>query len=142
VNTKTGEMQILRFLSANDSGRVLDRLTYDNQVFGGIVMGIGFGMTEFRQLDARQTGRLCNRNWHDYKLPTALDVPVDMESLPIEIDDPKANNTGTKGLGEPVTIPTAAAIANALFMATGIRFTRAPVTPIEMRRHLTAIKEG
>jgi len=142
VNTKTGEMQILRFLSANDSGRVLDRLTYDNQVFGGIVMGIGFGMTEFRQLDARHTGRLCNRNWHDYKLPTALDVPVDMESLPIEIDDPKANNTGTKGLGEPVTIPTAAAIANALFMATGIRFTRAPVTPIEMRRHLTAIKEG
>jgi len=63
----------------------MDKLTYDNQVFGGIVMGFGFGMTEFRQLDARQTGRLCNRNCHDYKLPTALDVPVDMESLPIEM---------------------------------------------------------
>ncbi len=142
VNTKTGEMQILRFLGAHDSGRVLDRLTYDNQVFGGIVMGIGFGMTEFRQLDVKQTGKLCNRNWHDYKLPTALDVPVDMESLPIEIDDPEANNTGTKGLGEPVTIPTASAIANALYMATGIRFTKAPVNPIEMRRHLSAQKEG
>ena len=142
VNTKTGETQILRFLGAHDSGRVLDRLTYDNQVFGGIVMGIGFGMTEFRQLDVKQTGKLCNRNWHDYKLPTALDVPVDMESLPIEIDDPEANNTGTKGLGEPVTIPTASAIANALYMATGIRFTKAPVNPIEMRRHLSAKKEG
>jgi xanthine dehydrogenase YagR molybdenum-binding subunit len=119
----------------------MDRLTYDNQVFGGIVMGIGFGMTECRYLDARQTGKLCNRNWHDYKLPTALDVPVDMESLPIEIKDPEANNTGAKGLGEPVTIPTAAAIANALYMATGIRFTKAPVNPIEIIRHLSAGKE-
>ncbi|MCF8036530.1 MAG: xanthine dehydrogenase family protein molybdopterin-binding subunit [Desulfobacteraceae bacterium] len=136
VNTGTGEVKILRFLGAHDSGRVLDRLTYDNQVFGGIVMGIGLGLTEFRQLDAKNTGKLCNRNWHDYKLPTALDVPADMESLPIEIDDPEANNTGAKGLGEPVTIPTAAAIANALYMATGVRFTRAPVNPIEIRRHL------
>ncbi len=142
VNTKTGEMRVLRFLGAHDSGRVLDRLTYDNQVFGGIVMGIGFGMTEFRQLDGKQTGKLCNRNWHDYKLPTALDVPVDMESLPIEIDDPEANNTGTKGLGEPVTIPTASAIANALYMATGIRFTNAPVSPMGMCRRLAARKEG
>jgi xanthine dehydrogenase YagS FAD-binding subunit len=70
VNLKTGEIRILRFVAAHDSGRVMNRLTYDNQVFGGIVMGIGFGLTEFRQLDARQTGKLCNRNWHDYKLPT------------------------------------------------------------------------
>jgi xanthine dehydrogenase YagR molybdenum-binding subunit len=141
VNTKTGEIKILRFLGAHDSGRVLDRLTYDNQVFGGIVMGIGFGTTEFRQLDIMQTGKLCNRNWHDYKLPTALDVPMAMESLPIEIDDPEANNTETKGLGEPVTIPTASAIANALYMATGIRFTRAPVNPMEICHHLSAGKE-
>jgi len=142
VNTRTGEVRILRFLGAHDSGRVMDRLTYDNQVFGGIVMGIGFGMTECRHLDALQTGKLCNRNWHDYKLPTALDVPVDMQSLPIETVDPEANNTGAKGLGEPVTIPTAAAIANALYMAAGIRFTKSPVNPIEIIKHLTAGKEG
>jgi xanthine dehydrogenase YagR molybdenum-binding subunit len=142
VNTKTGQIEILRFLGAHDSGRVLNRLTYDNQVFGGIVMGIGFGTTEFRQLDGKQTGKLCNGNWHDYKVPTALDVPVDMESLPIEIDDPEANNTGAKGLGEPVTIPTAAAISNALYMATGVRFTRAPVTPMEVCRQLSAHKEA
>jgi xanthine dehydrogenase YagR molybdenum-binding subunit len=132
VNTLTGEIQILRFLGAHDSGRVMNRLTFDNQVFGGIVMGVGFGLTEFRQLDEDQTGKMCNKNWHDYKLPTALDVPQEMISLPIEIDDPESNNTGAKGLGEPVTIPTAAAIANALFMATGVRFTRAPVMPMDI----------
>jgi xanthine dehydrogenase YagR molybdenum-binding subunit len=132
VNTLTGEIRILRFLGAHDSGRVMNRLTFDNQVFGGIVMGVGFGLTEFRQLDEDQTGKTCNKNWHDYKLPTALDVPQEMISLPIEIDDPESNNTGAKGLGEPVTIPTAAAIANALFMATGVRFTRAPVMPMDI----------
>ncbi|MGM0453769.1 MAG: xanthine dehydrogenase family protein molybdopterin-binding subunit [Thermodesulfobacteriota bacterium] len=137
VNTRSGEVKVLRFLGAHDSGRVMNRLTYDNQVFGGIVMGIGFGLTEFRQLDEKQTGKMCNRNWHDYKLPTALDVPVDMRSLPIEIDDPAANNTGAKGLGEPVTIPTAAAIANALYMATGVRFDKTPVNPLEICRKLS-----
>ncbi|MEX1302768.1 MAG: molybdopterin cofactor-binding domain-containing protein, partial [Desulfotignum sp.] len=120
----------------------INRLTYDNQVFGGIVMGIGFGLTEFRQLDHTQTGKLCNKNWHDYKLPTALDIPEEMISLPIEIDDPQANNTGTKGLGEPVTIPTAAAIANAVFMATGTQFTQTPLNPIEICRRLGGQEEA
>jgi xanthine dehydrogenase YagR molybdenum-binding subunit len=142
VNMLTGETRILRFLGAHDSGRVMNRLTYDNQVYGGIVMGIGFGLTEFRQLDENQTGKLCNKNWHDYKLPTALDVPGDMVSLPIEIDDPESNNTGAKGLGEPVTIPTAAAIANALCMATDKRFTNAPVLPMAIIGKLSQKIEG
>jgi len=75
VNVRTGEVKILQFLSANDSGRVLNRLTYDGQVIGGITMGIGLAMTEGRVLDGKQTGKMLNRNWHDYKLPTALDVP-------------------------------------------------------------------
>ncbi|OGR19918.1 MAG: aldehyde oxidase [Desulfobacterales bacterium GWB2_56_26] len=141
VDTLTGEIGLLRFLGVHDSGRVMNRLTYDNQVYGGIVMGIGFGLTEERRLDERQTGKLCNRNWHDYKLPTALDIPREMASLPIEMGDRECNNTGAKGLGEPVTIPTAAAIANALHMATGIRFTSAPVTPMEVIRKLTR-REG
>ncbi len=135
VNLRTGEVKLLRFLGAHDSGRVLNRATFDNQVYGGIVMGIGFALTEFRQLDENQTGKLCNRNWHDYKLPTALDVPLKTVSVAIEIDDPEANNTGAKGLGEPVTIPTGAVIANALYMATGIRFTRSPVLPMDIIRH-------
>ncbi len=134
VNTRTGEVKVLRFLGAHDSGRVMDRLTYDNQVFGGITMGIGFGMTEWRVLDDGQTGKMLNKNWHDYKLPTALDVPMDMTCVPIELHDHEANNTGAKGLGEPVTIPTAGAIANAVNHATGLRFTDTPINPIFVSR--------
>jgi CO/xanthine dehydrogenase Mo-binding subunit len=129
VDTQTGEVRIIRFLSANDSGRVMNRLTYDNQVIGGITMGIGLAMTEERVLDKRQTGKLVNRNWHDYKLPTALDVPAEMTTLPIDVPDDKANTAGAKGLGEPVTIPTAPAIANAIYNATGVRITDTPMSP-------------
>ena len=143
VNTKTGELKILRFVAAHDSGRVMNRLTYDNQVFGGITMGIGLATTESRILDAGQTGKMVNRNWHDYKLPTALDVPADMTSLPIELADTEANNTGAKGLGEPVTIPTAAAVANAVRHATGLRITQTPINPLQLVQRLAERrKEG
>jgi len=136
VNTGTGEIRIIRFLGAHDSGRVMSRLTYDNQVFGGITMGIGLATTEARILDKNQTGKMVNRNWHDYKLPTALDVPAEMVSLPIEPNDTEANTTGAKGLGEPVTIPTAAAVANAVYHATGVRITATPINPVQLCRLL------
>jgi xanthine dehydrogenase YagR molybdenum-binding subunit len=136
VNTRTGEVRILRFLGAHESGRVMDRLTFDNQVFGGITMGIGLAMTETRILDANSTGKMVNCNLHDYKLPTALDVPVDMVSLPVDLPDSEANNTGAKGLGEPVTIPTAAAIANAIYDAVGVRVRQSPADPLTMNRLL------
>jgi len=132
VNTKTGEVRIIRFLGSHDSGRVMNRLTYDNHVFGGITMGIGLAMTEARILDRNQTGKMVNRNWHDYKLPTSLDVPAEMTSLPIENPDDAANTIGAKGLGEPVTIPTAAAIANAVYNAVGVRVTGTPITPLRL----------
>jgi xanthine dehydrogenase YagR molybdenum-binding subunit len=136
VNTLTGELRILRFLGAHDSGRVMNRLTYDNQVFGGIVMGIGYATTEERVLDGGQTGKMLNRNWHDYKLPTALDVPADMTCVPVDPGDQEANTVGAKGLGEPATIPTAAAIANAIFHATGVRVTDTPVNPVRLNQLL------
>ncbi len=132
VNTQTGEMRILRFLSANESGRVMNRMSFDSQVIGGITMGIGLAATEMRILDTEQTGKLVNRNWHDYKLPTALDVPADITSAPVEMPDAEANTTGAKGLGEPVTIPTAAAVANAVYHATGIRVTESPIHPLRL----------
>jgi xanthine dehydrogenase YagR molybdenum-binding subunit len=132
VDTKTGEVTIVRFLGAHDSGRVMNRMTFDNQVIGGITMGIGFGMTEERIFDRNQTGKVVNKNLHDYKLPTALDVPADIVSVPVDLEDREANSTGAKGLGEPVTIPTAAAIANAIYHATGVRVTRTPATPLQL----------
>jgi CO/xanthine dehydrogenase Mo-binding subunit len=132
VNTRTGEVRVIRLLGAHDSGRVMNQLTYENQVFGGMTMGIGFALTEKRVLDARQTGKMVNANWHDYKIPTAKDVPLDHLCLAIDPRDSECNNTGAKGLGEPALIPTAAAIANAVYHATGIRVTEAPITPMQM----------
>jgi CO/xanthine dehydrogenase Mo-binding subunit len=132
VNRRTGQVRLLRFLAAHDSGRVMNRATYDNQVYGGVVMGIGLGMMERRVLDSKQTGKVCNANLHAYKIPTALDVPDEIVSLPIELEDRECNSTGAKGLGEPVTIPTAAAIANAVFHATGVQVTEAPINPTRL----------
>jgi CO/xanthine dehydrogenase Mo-binding subunit len=142
VNVKTGEVRILRFLSANDSGRVMNALTFDSQVIGGITMGIGLAMTETRILDRNQTGKIVTGNWHDYKIPTAMDVPAEIVSVPIDLPDNEANITGAKGLGEPVTIPTAAAIANAVYNATGLRPTSTPISPVVLRRALAAKEKG
>jgi xanthine dehydrogenase YagR molybdenum-binding subunit len=135
VNTLTGELRLLRLLGTNESGRVINRLTWDGQLVGGVTMGIGFANTELRVLDG-PTGKLCNKNWHDYKLPTALDVPVETISKPIDITDEQANIVGAKGLGEPVTIPTAGAIANAVYDAIGLRLTDTPINPITVIERL------
>jgi CO/xanthine dehydrogenase Mo-binding subunit len=109
----------------------MNLLTFRNQVFGGLTMGIGFGLTEHRVLDS-QTGKMVNANWHDYKIATAKDVPADLTCLPIDLHDHEACTTSTKGLGEPATIPAAAAIANAFYNATGVRVTSAPITPAKV----------
>jgi xanthine dehydrogenase YagR molybdenum-binding subunit len=137
VNTQTGEIRILRFLGAHDSGRVLNRLTFDNQVFGGMAMGIGLGVTEERVLDG-QTGKMVNANFHDYKIPTMLDVSDEHACHPIDHPDEEFVTTGAKGLGEPATIPTAAAVGNAVAHALGIRVTDAPLTPRTLLRVLDA----
>jgi xanthine dehydrogenase YagR molybdenum-binding subunit len=127
VNLRTGEVRVLRMLAAQDSGRVMNPLTYRSQVIGGLTFGIGFAMTERRVLDP-QTGKIVNGNWHDYKIPTAKDVPADLTCLPIDLHDHECDTTSTKGLGEPATIPAAAAIANAFYNAIGIRIKDAPIT--------------
>lgn len=132
VDTRTGETHVVRFVAAHDSGRVMNRLTYDNQVIGGIMMGIGLALTEMRVLDRNQTGKVLSKNWHDYKLPTALDVPREIVTVPVDPGDTEANTTGAKGLAEPATIPTAAAIANAVYNAIGIRLTDTPVGPVQL----------
>ena len=99
-------------------------------------MGIGFGLTEDRVMDDRQLGKLLTVNLHDYKMPTALDAPADKSMVIVDPQDRAFSNTGAKGVGEPATIPAAPAIANAVFNATGLRLTDAPMSPA---RVLTAI---
>jgi xanthine dehydrogenase YagR molybdenum-binding subunit len=140
VNTKTGEIKVLRFLAAHDSGRIMNAKMFQNQVFGGVTMGIGFGLTEDRVMDDKQLGKLLTANLHDYKMPTALDAPADKTVVVVDPHDNAFSNTGAKGVGEPATIPTAPAIANAVFQATGLRLTDAPMNPARVLRAMAAQK--
>jgi CO/xanthine dehydrogenase Mo-binding subunit len=128
VNTRTGEIRVVRLLGANESGRVINLKTFNNQVFGGMTQCLGFALTEKRIMD-RQTGKMCNVNLHDYKVPTALDVPFDHQVLAIDPKDDECNIVGCKGSGEPAHVPTASAIANAIYDAIGVRPTVGPIEP-------------
>ena len=128
VNVRTGEVKILRYLAAQDSGRVMNAKMFANQTFGAVTMGIGLAMTEARVLDRGQTGKMVNANLHDYKVPTALDIAPDPVCLPIDLHD-NFTNTGAKGLGEPSTVPAASVVANAIYNAIGVRCSDSPMTP-------------
>jgi CO/xanthine dehydrogenase Mo-binding subunit len=126
VNTRTGAVKVLRLVSADDSGRPVSLKTYENQVYGGMMQCLGYGLLEKRVMD-RRTGKMCNPNLIDYKAPGALDVPVDQEVVPVDLKDNECNNVGSKGIGEPCHVPTAAAIANAIYNAVGVRPTNSPM---------------
>jgi xanthine dehydrogenase YagR molybdenum-binding subunit len=102
---------------------------------------LGYALTEKRVMD-RQTGKMCNANLQDYKVPGALDVPVDHEVLPIDLKDNECNNAGCKGLGEPSHVPTAAAIANAVYDAIGVRPTDGPIDSRMILELLSKKKRG
>jgi xanthine dehydrogenase YagR molybdenum-binding subunit len=92
---------------------------------GGIIQGIGFALTEERVVD-RQTGRPLNPDLEEYLMPTALDIP-EIDAGALNQVDPHSNNLGSKGIGEPPIIPTAPAIANAVYNATGVPMTSIPL---------------
>ena len=126
VNTKTGAVKVVRLVGADESGRVINLKTYTNQAYGGMLQCLGYGLLEKRVMD-RRTGKMCNANLSDYKVPGALDVPVDHDVVPIDLKDSECNNVGSKGLGEPCHVPTAAAIANAVYNAIGVRTANSPL---------------
>jgi len=130
VNMKTMEVKVLRYLAAHESGRVICKVGYEAQLAGGVAQGLGLGLSEARVFD-RQTGKLLTTNMHDYKVPTIKDVPKDLAYLLIDKND-TFSSTGAKGVGEPPKVPPAAAVANAVYHATGIRFTRSPINPLQL----------
>jgi xanthine dehydrogenase YagR molybdenum-binding subunit len=126
VDTQTGEVTVLRVVAAHDCGRIINPLLVESQVIGGVTQGIGYALSEERAMDAR-LGQPLNANLEEYKVATVRDIPEIVnatESMP----DLEANALGAKGIGEPPIIPTAAAIANAIFDATGVRIRDLPIT--------------
>jgi len=136
VDTETGEVTVQRVVTAHDCGRIVNPTLVDSQIIGGIVQGVGFALTEERITDDAR-GYVLNPNLENYHVPTVKDIPV-IEHRHVNVPDSKANSTGAKGIGEPPLIPTAPAIANALYDAIGVRIHEAPLT---RQRVLAALAE-
>ncbi len=125
VNGVTGEVRISRFLGSFDCGRILNAKTAASQFRGGIIMGLGLALMEETQFDER-SGRIMNPSLSEYHVPVHLDVP-EIDVIWTDIPDPHAP-MGARGIGEIGITGTGAAVANAIFNATGKRIRDLPIT--------------
>ncbi len=131
VDTETGQVKVLKIAAAHDVGRAINPMAVEGQIQGGISMGLGYGLYEELVV---QEGQVLNPNFADYALPTVLDMP-EIDPIIVETDDP-AGPFGAKGMAEPACIPTAPAIANAVYDAVGVRIRDLPITPEKVLRAL------
>ncbi|WP_449349866.1 xanthine dehydrogenase family protein molybdopterin-binding subunit [Streptomyces shaanxiensis] len=127
VDTVTGETRVRRLLGVYAAGHILNSRTARSQFVGGMTMGLGMALTEGSTMDAA-FGDFTESDLASYHVPTHADVP-DVEAHWIDEDDPHLNPMGSKGIGEIGIVGTAAAIGNAVFHATGVRFRELPLTP-------------
>ena len=136
VDTATGKVKVERIVAVHDCGVPINPLTTESQIQGGVIQGISYALFEDRVLD-RATGRMVNPNVESYKIAGALDVP-DIDVTLVSVWD-GINNTNSVGIGEPATVPTAGAIANAVSHALGVRIKQIPITPEVV---LAAVREA
>jgi CO/xanthine dehydrogenase Mo-binding subunit len=125
VDPETGEVTLHDFVVVQDAGKAINPLGVEGQMQGGAVQSLGFALTEGLLFDEK--GRLTNPSLLDYRKLTAADLPK-IETIIVEVPSP-AGPFGARGVGEPPIVPAPAAIANAVFDATGARITELPITP-------------
>ncbi|MBW1945321.1 MAG: xanthine dehydrogenase family protein molybdopterin-binding subunit, partial [Deltaproteobacteria bacterium] len=135
VDLETGRVKILNFAAAHDVGKVISQQAIKGQIYGGIIMGLGFALSEEYRAEK---GRNLNPNFLDYKIFSAPDVDFPIHVECIETDDVEGP-FGAKGVGEPGLVPTAPAIANAVYDAIGVRIKDLPITPEKI---LKALREN
>lgn len=136
VDTETGKVKVERVIAVHDCGIPVNALTTESQIQGGVIQGVSYALFEDRLLD-RRSGRMLNPDVEQYKIAGALDVP-EIEAILVPVWD-GVNNTHSTGIGEPATVPTAGAIANAVSHAIGARIKRLPITPEDV---LAAVEEA
>jgi xanthine dehydrogenase YagR molybdenum-binding subunit len=127
VNAETGMVRIPRFVAVTGAGRILNLKTSRSQIIGGVIWGIGMALTEESVLDPRW-GNFVTRSFADYHIPSNLDIG-EIETIFVEEEDKIVNTLGVKGIGEVGIVGVAAAVANAIFNATGKRVRELPITP-------------
>jgi CO/xanthine dehydrogenase Mo-binding subunit len=125
VDPRTGLVTLLRYTAFQDVGLALNPAAVEGQIEGSVVQGLGWALTE--GFDYGPDGRLRNASLLDYRMPTALDVPR-IDCVIVETPVPNVPY-GVRGVGEVPIVPPAAAVANAIARATGVRMTRMPMTP-------------
>jgi xanthine dehydrogenase YagR molybdenum-binding subunit len=125
VNAVTGETRVSRFLGSFDCGRILNAKLAASQFRGGIIMGLGLALMEETQFDARK-GRVMNPSLAEYHIPVHMDVP-EIDLIWTDIPDPHAP-MGARGIGEIGITGVGAAVANAIYNATGTRIRELPIT--------------
>jgi xanthine dehydrogenase YagR molybdenum-binding subunit len=139
VDTETGVIRVIKLVGVHDCGIPINTLTTESQIIGALIQGVSWALFENRILD-RNVGTMVNPNLESYKIL----MPADMfEAVAIVTKVANGgNNTSAAGIGEPPIVPTLAAIANAVFNATGVRVRTLPLTPdrilaglAEARRH-------
>lgn len=127
VDPDLGIVRVTRVIEATACGRIMNPKTSHSQEIGGIVWGIGMALTEATEIDHRY-GRIMNANLQHYHVPVNADI-LDVETMFVEEDDKIVNPLGVKGMGELGMVGIPAAIANAVFHATGRRVRDLPITP-------------
>lgn len=127
VDPDLGMVRVTRFLGTYGAGRILNPKTARSQMIGGIIMGIGMALHEETVVDDRY-GHFVNHNLGEYHVPVHADIPA-IEAFFVEENDPHVNPLGIKGVGEIGIVGVAAAIANAVYHATGKRIRDLPITP-------------
>jgi xanthine dehydrogenase YagR molybdenum-binding subunit len=127
VDPDLGLVRVARALGAFDIGTVLNQKTARSQAIGGIVFGIGMALLEHSSVHPT-LGKFASPNLAGYLVPVHADVPA-IDAFFVEVDDPHVNSLGAKGVGEIGVTGVAAAIANAVYHATGRRVRDLPITP-------------
>jgi xanthine dehydrogenase molybdenum-binding subunit len=133
VDVETGVVKVLKLVAAHDVGKAINPTTAEGQLEGGLTQGLGYALTEGVIVDP-ETGKVLNSDLMDYKIFTALDMPETRVFL-IEPIDP-TGPFGVKGIGEPALVPTAPAIANAIYNAIGVRVKELPLLPEKILKAL------
>lgn len=131
VDPESGQVRLKKLVTAHDAGTVLNRLTHQGQIDGGLIQGMGFALMEETSL---LDGRIATTHMGEFKIPTIKDVP-ELSTVILESPTGPAPYQG-KAIGEIPNVPTAAAIANAIADAVGVRFFKLPITSEEIHRAL------
>jgi CO/xanthine dehydrogenase Mo-binding subunit len=134
VDPETGKVSILRYTAVQDVGKAIHPSYVEGQIQGGVVQGIGWAMNE--EYFYGDQGHLLNASLLDYRMPTALDLPM-IDTVMIEVANP-THPYGVRGVGEVPIVPPAAALANAIYRATGVRMTELPMSPARLTAELLA----